>query len=841
MKPLTNLEFPYHIGDNYSFARVDYDYNFSTIQQIIDLNTYMFCAIDQQFNLHFIQYRDCSRQEKIIKPPSFATPGKGNIKFTLEYHRLKTFLFKRPLKESDYLSYLMDRGSEEEGWPDCTFLGDNRLAIKLNFDDPVFVVYFDSRIETHEPIILPSLKDILYLRAVNSSKIIFYALDIKRVMFFCLNTHRCKILNFTYRPSELIKDIRSIPNHNMAIGVYNDCLEVLNLEKNTVVERAIFLDAIGLKLCVDTKSNSGTFISYYTVNRGLVTQAKLIIKIWVVKDRDKVESSLEVKLMDNPKNASIQFLTKDHVAVIDKTNRLKIFRISEKGAIQVVHLDIPLDLRYELAFPKRDENETNDDFGYRCFVALDQKHFVALRGNLIDLDAERQKIYLFSYAIEQTPLKIFDLYPVDQLHITDFEALQKEVRNIKMEILVDYMPDKVVAVTYWRSSFVLFLTQSKKLFCYDISKGTLKVVFNMMGIEPNKATFKKLEALNNEEFALLFTNTIGYYRILVLSMKKYQIIFDSQKNLEHEITIVECTVENGKIYIQFRELDEDNFEESFIGALDYHNWEINQTSDIYEDERMYDFKVTENQIAVGTSTPRDDMTTEVQRVMFFSLPEKKMLYAKNVNDFLPSIRYNKKVINIECLKGDLLAILIKMAMGSTPEEEEDCYVVIWDIQKQKKIAQLATNKISHLLGLCGNSLLISLDTTSAQSIGELNLSKFLFPTKSIKDESKRKSTSVKRLKMAFWEFFIPEVERNCFKNLDPQKNVLALYDKKIYPNSLLFVRKRNIKLECLRFIHKELSSVYHPYLKKEVMETIFGVGNGGSDDATPQFLCKGKD
>ena len=154
MTSIKQASFPFVTGQNYAFHKVDYAYNFSTIKKIVNLETYLFLAVDQRFNLHFIQYRDPYPSERPITPPSFALKGTGCIKFSLEYHTLTAFIYNTSVEDIDFSRYFDDRRESEEDWPatwpEVFYIGDDRLLIKPSYGDAAVMMYYDQRLESEK-------------------------------------------------------------------------------------------------------------------------------------------------------------------------------------------------------------------------------------------------------------------------------------------------------------------------------------------------------------------------------------------------------------------------------------------------------------------------------------------------------------------------------------------------------------------------------------------------------------------------------------------------------------------------------------------------------------------
>ena len=79
------------------------------------------------------------------------------------------------------------------------------------------------------------------------------------------------------------------------------------------------------------------------------------------------------------------------------------------------------------------------------------------------------------------------------------------------------------------------------------------------------------------------------------------------------------------------------------------------------------------------------------------------------------------------------------------------------------------------------------------------------------------------LESHLWNNYKPRIERNHFECLSELNSVAVFSDSKLFPNSLLLLRKRSIRTECIILIGKKLKGLYHPYVFKEVVEALYGV------------------
>lgn len=283
MTSIKQASFPFKTGTNYPFYKVDFDYNFSKVQKIINLETYLFLAVDQQFNLHFIQYRDPYPHEKPIIPPSFALKGTGHIKFSLEYHTLRAFLYNKRIEDVGLSWHFHDREESKYGyssfynWSDIFYIGQGKLLMKPSSEEPAFVLYYDERLESDETSCITWLKGGTNITPVDSYRAILYKRSEKMAVLTCSLSQKVKTLNFTYL--EGIDDMKVLSKQGIAIGtaIHFKTIEIIDLRKNKVIEKVILFGSTNQKVIVDEVDHSGKFIISYKMTTEGIQRVNLMV------------------------------------------------------------------------------------------------------------------------------------------------------------------------------------------------------------------------------------------------------------------------------------------------------------------------------------------------------------------------------------------------------------------------------------------------------------------------------------------------------------------------------------------------------------------------------------
>ena len=706
----------------------------------------------------------------------------------------------------------MDRATEEEGWPECTYLSDNRIAIKLAFDSPVFVTYFDHRLDTEPPIILNHLWNAIFIRSFLTSKLISYKYATPEVFLTCLDTYKNKALLFSGQTT--IDDIQVLHAQRIAIARYKNSIEILDICKNRILEQVLFLNCTNLRMSIEAREDSGRFLCYYNVGDQLRNNSKLVVKIWRIHEDKTIQSSGEVRLLDTPKEAVVEFIDKDHLMVMDRDSTLGIYRIDQKGVIKINQFEIPMDPGYASVFEKPKRRTTEDQYHYSCLKVLDDRYFIALRVWTIDLDADKQSLLLFNYAIRQGAQRQLELYPTRLTLDNDENQYLRDIQALNVEPLIEHISDKIVGITHRKDDYIFFLTQSRKLMCYEMKTGAITTILRLAGVDSNKYNFKAIRCIGRYDIAILFTDSQDSYQILVYDYDDKDIFFDSKEAVEQGTLIKECTISNNRIFIEYCKTN-DGVELWYAAELDYIDKAIKNIAFLMDEEVMMRLQATPKGILMGLSQFNVDTFHEPQRVLFFSVEEKEMLYEIDVQDLIPDIANRVMVTDLLSIGDDLAVLLVKHEL----QDEKDSKIVVWSITKKCVVGQYSAKEISHLLGRIKSQLLFLDETTTAESMGDIDLKEVLGMT--LEQIEMRKEEPLD-LTGGLWKKYIPEIERNGFEWLSKLKSVAAYYDKKVFPNSLLLLRKRNMRLECLRFMNKKLKENYHPYAMKDIVETIFG-------------------
>ena len=691
MRPIKQQDFPYHIGNGYSFARIDHSYNLSRIVKIIDLKSYLICAIDQQHSFHFIQHRSPYPNEVLIVPPSIAIQGTLPIKFSIEFYPLKSHLLKRRLTESDYVTFFADQGREEEGWPECTYLCDNRMAIKLSFDGPVFIVYIDERLDTEPPVIIDSLSNAIFIRLVSSSELISYKYEILEISLTNINTHKTKALSFGCK--SVINDIQVLQAQRIAIVLYKNGIEALDIDTNCVMERAVFLECTDLKLSIEGRQNSGQFLCSYIFDSRSARYSKLILKIWRVGENNSSESSGETSLFYPAEGCLVEFLDKDHLVVIDKMSMLRVYHMDKNRVAKIHESRLSINRTYEPIVHMR----TTDGIYCSCLKVIDEKSFIVLRASPLTSDTVKQNILLSSYKIQPDLNKQLQLSSYKQKSEADNNPSLTGLEEFGTEALIEHMSDNILGITYQRNESILFLTQSRRLMCYDMNTGKV-FLLTQIGGNPVDYKFKTLKCVNQTDIALVFTGSGDRCRIFIYNYYERTLCFDSEEHLEQKIAIKEYFIYNDRIFLEYSK-DGDSTYQRYFAELDPLN-KILANSLSIENPTNHPI-ITPNGLKIGLYRNYSHRTT-TERIQVFSVEQRETLYEINVQKLVPDLAEAVELTDMRSLDNRMVAFLIQYGL----QGNELSRIVVWETVDRCIVSQYSGTKIDSLLGRLNNTTII---------------------------------------------------------------------------------------------------------------------------------------
>jgi len=816
--------------------------------RVFKLSEGVFCCLSSSLSLHFFQYNDKSLP---LTCPFYGDKGRSEMHvFSISYLEIMDKIYKIEMNKAAYNQYFIARENHQKFI--FIYLGENKILLRPF--EGLYPVIFDFQDENFEPIACTKLMGCIpyecnltpkpeYFKYSSSSLI--YTDDNGSIFLYNWKLNKCKlILKEHYQK---IHQIATLPNgYFLILGKVEKHFELVAVDpyKCKIKQELYLPEARPLDIRAHPARNE---VLVYYVEWIEGADAHVIIEIWDYKDDSWVKKRKSCfNYIDKKYSFSAEYFSEDMICTKHGTD-ITLYEILDDSikylaTISLNTLSTELEKRnifgFDISYFLLKEYLGNGDFLIYC-EASNSDHGSVLC--IVD-------IAYMTLAKSATEI-VFDKHKLDpNIHKGDKKPLFYGYRLLEA---VRSSPTIVKALTCWQPWKLYYVDQYFGLRFVDLdSQETL--YFDLTSFSDNEITsITKISALSEDILLLDYKiripeSNISRPAFAIFDLRRAE--FTKKFETAHE-KLVCYTVNRGRVYLVLRvsnrlqfvqmvwderlvtrtliesleEIPQVNnfeiFEDDLDSFLDSDSDETRElrAQNTYKEPNLI-WKLDENHFVVAYGD--SNLTIRVLNVQ-----QKLFILEKTLKEYFNQLYgynfYTEKLVvtGLMIINPSLFALAIAKVDRKEHQLPTDFGMVIYFDWKKKmcvKINDSIFYKTPYPFGdyyLIQSTNLYGKDFTGVLKYDDL-LKRFE------KDQKERldRMPPCRMNSISFWENYRPSFQNNQIAQL--REDMIVLFDNRNYPDCICFLRRRNLRTELLKILHKKLGAYYHGYVIRDIMDCI---------------------
>jgi len=796
---MKRLGFETHIGHFHSLALVKTQYPLLRFMEIFDIGCHLICAMDEVLNLHFIQFRKKEKSDPDIFVPSGAITGHSKILFSFEIMAIYEQVFGKSTSEADFLEFFTTLDHMYRNKPEVCSVRPGVFLFKPTKGGNVYL--FDLTVRDNKPALIPELLGVELLSAVDQDVIVFTSTVLQGIFLYHFGNFKMKKLAFSQKSAQVIQVVKQ---RRLCISISSNTMEILDLRANKILEKSVY-ESSSVNMLAVSPSGNRLIHSYY---HGKVTEGVMRMEIWDLSELKVIRGETYVLDGSQTVDHSLAFLNEE-IFVHVRMWSLSVFRIEEHGLCKLQTLSVPN--KYGYVHSGKDghcvwsqisllTNELNSFLLLTSDVFEDRynriEHYKVVEENKEDLELLNENLMPQMWG-EGKASK-------DSVQIRS--TLKAQAKLLYLE-----KADFIQFICVWQDDKVGILYESFRFYEFDLLSGDLTKVMGISGLQNNEESLKKIKYIDKNVLGLFYEKDDSQkQRLILIDLRSRKTIFDTKDLKRNDYLIKVSCIEvmaNGWVVLVYRKNDSN---QEILGLLDFEKGEV-------DDLLKFDHGRAVNEIwSLGSQYLAGRLKRHGDTLIIIDLIEKKILKEKRLKSIEQISKNTNEVDGGETYFWAVTKLTDQIiSYAISKPEEGDAGVIIYN-WIEETVNGLCRVNVEDIYGVLNNELFICLEEAFPQDYETFFATIPIGKTMELKDSQ---DDLPSELEFEYFGKFFFGFEKSLFGILKNKKQAIIVM-KQFFPHYICIMRKRNKKVEILKYIKKQIGTLYHPYLIQDIVKMI---------------------